>query len=145
MALVFAAAGTLSGCGGDDDDAGGAADMAMGAGGAGGAGDGVPAEFADLSNPFDGDADAIAAGAMMYPQCAACHGATGEGSMAFMPPATDFTINQSAWTDGYLFWRVRTGAMSGPDGSVMTAYPESALSDDQLWQVISYVRTFGAE
>lgn len=141
--VVFAMAlaiGGLSGCGGDDDDA---ADMAMGAGGEGGGGDDIPAEFADLSNPFNGDADALAAGQTLYGACAGCHGSDGAGSPAFVPPATDFTGDQSAWTDGYLFWRIRTGAASGPAGSVMPAY-EASQTEDETWQVITYLRSFGS-
>lgn len=121
--------------------------MAMGeggAGGAGGAGDGVPAEFADLSNPFDGDADAASAGQAIYDgTCASCHGADGTGGPQFSPAATDFTIDQSAWTDGRLFWRIRTGAASGPTGSIMPAY-DSTQSEDETWQVITYLRTLGS-
>ena len=137
LALVFAAVG-LTGCGGEDDDGGGA-DMAMGEGG------GVPAEFADLSNPFNGDADARTAGQAIYDMaCAVCHGADGTGGPQFNPAASDFTIDQSVWTDGYLFWRVRSGPEGGPSGSIMPAYSGSQ-SEDQSWQVITYIRSLGAQ
>lgn len=100
----------------------------------------VPAPFTDLTNPFDGDADAVAAGETVYGQCAGCHGSMGEGSDIFMPPAPSAgTIN--GLQDDYLFWRIRTGGMTGPDGSAMPAYPEDQLSDDEVWQVISYFRS----
>ena len=131
-ALALAPTLGLSGCGGDEDDGGGDAEVSGG----------IPAEFADLSNPFNGDADAAAAGEAIYAACAACHGADGAGGPQFNPPATDFTVTQSTWTDGYLFWRIRTGAATGPAGSVMPAYP--AQSEDETWQVITYLRSFGS-
>ncbi|MGK0358921.1 MAG: nitrite reductase/ring-hydroxylating ferredoxin subunit [Bradymonadia bacterium] len=101
----------------------------------------VPESYRGLTNPFDGDADAITAGETVYGQCAGCHGSEGEGSEAFMPPATAFNGDNSVYADDYLFWRIRTGGMSGPEGSVMGAYPESSLPDDQVWQIISYLRS----
>jgi mono/diheme cytochrome c family protein len=99
----------------------------------------VPSEYADLTNPFADDADAIVQGETVYAQCAGCHGANGEGTAISDPPPTAFNLDQSAWSDGYLFWRLREGGASGPSGSIMPAYPESSLSDDQVWQVISYL------
>jgi mono/diheme cytochrome c family protein len=144
LALIFAAAGALSGCGGDEDDMADMADMAVGEGGAGGGDSNVPAEFADLSNPLNDDADALTAGREIYDgACAACHGITGTGGPQFNPASTDFTVDQSAWTDGYLFWRTRTGAASGPAGSIMPAY-DGTQSEDETWQVITYLRSFGS-
>ena len=101
----------------------------------------VPAEYADLTNPFADDAEAIAQGEVVYAQCAGCHGSNGEGTQISDPPPTAFDVDQSNWSDGYLFWRLREGGASGPSGSIMPAYPESSLSDDQVWQVISYLRS----
>lgn len=101
----------------------------------------VPAPFTDLTNPFDvSDPDVIAAGETVYAQCAGCHGAMGEGSTAFMPPAPSAAVLDGL-KDDYLFWRLRTGGMTGPEGSIMPAYSEDQLSDDQLWQVISFLRS----
>ncbi|MCA9525035.1 MAG: Rieske 2Fe-2S domain-containing protein [Myxococcales bacterium] len=100
---------------------------------------GIPPEFADLVNPFAGDPAAVSAGEALYQQCVACHGAAGEGSELFMPPASAFNVDQSEWTDGYLFWRIRTGADGGPPFSVMVAYPN--LSDDETWQLVTFLRS----
>ncbi len=43
-------------------------------------------------------------------------------------------------SDGYLFWRVSKGGAMEPFNSAMPAW-ESGLTDEQRWQVISYVRT----
>lgn len=102
----------------------------------------VPEPFRGLENPFSpADAEAVAAGETVWGQCAGCHGADGEGSDLFTPPAVAFNNDNSTYADDYLFWRIRTGGMSGPDGSAMPAYPESALSDDEVWQVISFLRS----
>lgn len=43
-------------------------------------------------------------------------------------------------SDGYLFWRVSKGGVIDPFNSAMPAW-ESALTEDQRWEVISYIRT----
>lgn len=102
----------------------------------------VPEPFRDTTNPFAGDADAVAAGETIWGQCAGCHGTSGEGSG---PPINGpaFDGDTSSYADDYLFWRIRTGGATGPDGSLMPAYPESQLSDDEVWQVITYLRSLG--
>ena len=85
----------------------------------------------------------MAAGETVWAQCAGCHGIEGEGGPSFTPPATAFNGDNSGYADDYLFWRIRTGGATGPAGSIMGPYPESQLPDDQLWQVISYLRSLG--
>ena len=136
LALLLALGAVACDDGGDD----GGADM-MTAGAGGGGDDSVPAEYRDLTNPLAGDADAATAGQAQYDgTCATCHGADGTGGPQFMPAATDFTQDQSGATDGYYFYRIREGADGGPDGSIMPAY--DAYSDDEVWQLITYLRTF---
>ena len=43
-------------------------------------------------------------------------------------------------SDGYLFWILTEGAMSGQVSSSMPAYGET-LSEDEVWEVISFLRT----
>ncbi|MGB3713137.1 MAG: hypothetical protein WA996_01790, partial [Candidatus Promineifilaceae bacterium] len=43
-------------------------------------------------------------------------------------------------SDGYLFWRVSKGGYLEPFNSHMPPW-ESWLTEEQRWQVISYVRT----
>lgn len=105
----------------------------------------VPEPYRDLSNPFAADdAEALAAGEQVWAQCAGCHGAAGEGNDAFGDPKpTAFNGGTAGYADDHLFWRIRTGAMSGPEGSIMPAYSAEQLSDDQVWQVITYLRSLG--
>ena len=106
------------------------------------AGSQVPAEFRDLVNPL-GDPSSAEEGRALYDSyCASCHGAGGVGTdLPFNPPPTAFTSDPRAseWTDGYLFWRIKKGE-GGPAGSSMSAY-ESLLTDDQIWKIVSYLRT----
>ena len=106
------------------------------------AGSQVPAEFRDLVNPL-GDPSSAEEGRALYDSyCASCHGAGGVGTdLPFNPPPTAFASDPHAseWTDGYLFWRIKKGE-GGPAGSSMSAY-ESLLSDDQIWKIVSYLKT----
>ena len=102
----------------------------------------IPEEYRGKVNPFaNDDADALAAGETVWAQCTACHGAQGQGNEAI--GATAFDGDTSAYADDYLFWRLRTGAATGPAGSVMPAYSEDQLSDTEVWQVITYLRSLG--
>jgi mono/diheme cytochrome c family protein len=111
----------------------------------------APDEFASLTNPFAGEADAIAAGKELYvTNCVSCHGLEGAGDGAAAEaldpkPANlgDATM-MTTLTDGYLFWRVSKGGAMEPFNSAMIAW-EGALSEEQRWQVISYVRTFSEQ
>ena len=102
----------------------------------------IPEEYRDLVNPFPADdPDALAAGEVVWAQCSGCHGAEGQGNEAIS--ATAFNGDNSAYADDYLFWRLRTGGATGPAGSIMPAYSEDQLSDTELWQVITYLRSLG--
>ena len=112
-------------------------------GGAGGGEGGVPSEYRDLVNPFADDPDAAGRGEADYVNCVGCHGAEGVGGPALMPPATAFNLDQSEWTDGYLFWRIKEGGAGGPAGTSMPAFG-SFMSDEQMWQLVSYIRSLGS-
>ncbi|MCB1185156.1 cytochrome c, partial [bacterium] len=90
-----------------------------------------------------GDAAALTAGEAVYAgSCASCHGAAGAGDgLVSDPPPTDFTAGDEERCDGLMFWRISTGAATGPAGSIMAAYG-GALTDDQIWQVVTFLRTF---
>jgi mono/diheme cytochrome c family protein len=107
-----------------------------------------PADFADLTNPVTADHEAIEAGEVTYNNlCASCHGNTGEGdgpastALDPKPAALSDGMMMNGLSDGYLFWRVSKGGAMEPFNSAMPAW-EGALTEEQRWQVISYVRTF---
>ncbi|MCA9543105.1 MAG: Rieske 2Fe-2S domain-containing protein [Myxococcales bacterium] len=107
--------------------------------------DPTPEPFRSMESPFArDDAAALAAGEQVWnTTCAGCHGPAGEGTDFLTPPATVFASGSDNYSDGYLFWRLRTGGATGPQGSIMPAYSEAQLSDEQVWQVITYLRSLG--
>lgn len=85
---------------------------------------------------FEGNADSV--------NCAICHGKKGDGRGAlaaqYDPPPRNFacakTIN--GVPDGQLFWIIRFGS----PGTAMP--PHKALKDEQVWQLILYLRQLAA-
>jgi len=99
----------------------------------------VPSEFAGQTNPLG--ADAAAAGAEVFKiNCESCHGVQGHGdgpvSSALDPAPKNLAELQTTAGDDYLYWRVNTGK----EGTAMVAW-KGILTDEQIWQVISFVRT----
>jgi mono/diheme cytochrome c family protein len=110
-----------------------------------------PDEFAGLTNPFAGDADAIAEGKVIFEdKCQECHGAEGVGdgprSVNLNPKPVDLSDGtvMANRSDGYIFWRVTKGGLMEPFNSGMRAF-EMSLTEEQRWQVISYIRTFSEQ
>ncbi len=105
----------------------------------------VPAEYKDKQMPAGWwtDEKVIASGKEMYDgkksldvNCAACHGLNGMPVLTGTRDLRDASlVNQ--WSDGYWFWRISDGV---PD-TAMTAWKEK-LSEEEIWQVIAYARTF---
>ena len=99
----------------------------------------VPAEFAGHTNPLG--ADASTAGAEVFKNnCVACHGEQGHGDgpagAALNPRPKNLLELAAIVGDDYLFWRVSTGK----EGTSMVAW-KGVLTDEQIWQVISFIRT----
>lgn len=99
----------------------------------------VPSEFAGKTNPLG--ADAAAAGATMFKvNCESCHGPQGHGDgpagVVLDPAPKNLAELQTTAGDDYLFWRISTGK----EGTAMVAW-KGVLTDEQIWQVISHIRT----
>ena len=110
-----------------------------------------PAEYADLTNPFVDDQEAVEAGEVIYKaNCAACHGAEGAGdgpaAEALDPKPSNLADvhMMEELSDGYLFWRVSEGGAFEPFNSGMPAWKQ-ILSEDEHWQVISFIRALGED
>lgn len=105
----------------------------------------VPEAYQALSNPFANDPDQIAAGELLYEaNCAACHGITGEGdgpaSDGLNPPPGNLALKHPNMGDPYMFWRISEGGLMEPFGSIMPGW-RGLLDENEIWQIISYIRT----
>ncbi|MFZ1266569.1 MAG: cytochrome c [Anaerolineae bacterium] len=105
----------------------------------------VPAPYAGLSSPVKADAESLTRGAAVFTaNCATCHGDGGMGdgpagvSLNPVPAAVAHTSQMMG--DDYLFWRISEGGVS-----FTTAMPvwKEALTEQQRWDVINYVRALG--
>jgi len=84
-------------------------------------------------NPLAARADAAASGRRVYDQtCQSCHGPAGQGERA---PALDRGTFTHGSEDGDLFHTIRAGV----PGSQMPPFPR--LTDEQIWQLVSYIRS----
>lgn len=108
-----------------------------------------PESYAKLTNPLADNAEAATSGKTIFEtQCAACHGAQGRGdgpaAAALNPQPANLADRKmlESLSDGYLFWRVSEGGAMAPFNSAMPAW-KATLSEEQRWQVISYVRLLG--
>ena len=90
-----------------------------------------------LTNPHEGDANAIATGAKLFVayNCIDCHGADGSGAMG--PSLAD-----GRWHFGGAPAEVFESIYQGrPEG--MPAWG-SLISEDQVWMLVTYVRSLSA-
>lgn len=94
---------------------------------------------ADQANPFDWeDAGTIQEGQALYlVQCAMCHGPDGSGGLPQTPDFTSVEINDVLMADpGPRFCSVTEGL------GIMPAFGTS-LTDEERWQVITYMGSLG--
>lgn len=108
----------------------------------------APQVFLKLKNPVPLNDKTLKAGEKIFQlqgkpiTCKTCHGEKGDGiaesGFESTPPPRNFTCAETmeALPDGQLFWIIRNGS---PNTS-MFAFP--GLSDDQVWQLVHYIRRF---
>ncbi len=106
----------------------------------------APEEYYTRVNPLaSGNASTRAAEAIFQgdagsANCALCHGKRGNGkgplSGQYDPPPRNFACAQTinGVPDGQLFWIIRFGS----PGTGMPPHP--SLKDDEVWQMVSYLR-----
>jgi len=102
----------------------------------------APPEYDGYANPIKADGDSIAKGKAVYlKNCFLCHGEKGDGKG---PSAGTMPVKPSAFTDkmvqsqseGSLAFKILSGR--GP----MPAWAP-ILQEDEVWNVINYIRQFG--
>jgi mono/diheme cytochrome c family protein len=100
----------------------------------------VPANFKSMKNPVAmGDASTKAGLALYTKNCASCHGKTGLGDGVKARTLKDFPGDFSkavfqSLSDGDIFYRTKTGKGDMPKY-------EGKLADDDIWNVVNYLRT----
>jgi mono/diheme cytochrome c family protein len=100
----------------------------------------IPDSFKSMKNPVaQSDASTKAGLAVFTKNCASCHGNAGLGDGVKARTLKDFPGNFSkadfqSLADGDIFYRTKTGRGEMPkyDGK---------LSDDDIWNVVNYIRT----
>jgi mono/diheme cytochrome c family protein len=96
----------------------------------------VPADFHSRTNPYAGQADAIAGGGKLFADhCAKCHGndAMGTGKK---PSLRSERVQKEA-TEGDIFWLLKNGNL----GKGMPTW--SSIPEPSRWQIVAYVRSLG--
>lgn len=104
-----------------------------------------PEEYTGKFNPYEDLPEAIAEGEILYrANCLSCHGLTGEGdgpaSGGLDPPPQNLAARQTNLSDAYLFWRISEGGLMEPFNSLMPGW-KGLMDEEEIWQVISYIRT----
>ena len=111
----------------------------------------APDEFLELKNPLEATPQNILAGKTLFhvdaepSACRVCHGISGNGLGILFhrvePKPRDFTCIQTMdnLPDGQLFWIIKNGS----PGTAMPSF--SYLEDEQVWQLILYLRSFSRE
>ncbi|MDZ4733582.1 MAG: cytochrome c [Nitrospirota bacterium] len=103
------------------------------------------------TNPFEATSENIEKGKALFHGkafCVTCHGKDGKGLGADIEPGIvkgplprNFTDKdwQAARTDGELFWILKNGSK----GTAMAPFIPLVLTEEEAWQVLRYVRSFG--
>src|SRR5437867_232802 len=93
----------------------------------------TPSTTGPASNPFAGDPKAITQGAVLFRQeCVFCHGVAARGGMR----GPDLTTG--SWSHGGSDADLAATISGGVTG---TAMPPNKLTDDEVRQIIAYLRT----
>ena len=99
----------------------------------------VPTEYAGFTNPLGEDAAQAGAEAFRT-NCEMCHGPQGHGDGpaggSLEPKPGNLAQIQTRAEDDYLFWRIS----EGKPGTSMVAW-KGILTEEQIWQVIVFIRT----
>ena len=109
----------------------------------------TPKEFLTMQNPLPLNDKNLKSGEKLFQEkakpiaCKSCHGVTGNGEgdpdFESTPSARNFTCaaTMNKLPDGQLFWIIKNGSKN----TSMFAF--SDLSDNQIWQLVHYIRAFG--
>ncbi|KMP11278.1 hypothetical protein UR09_03820 [Candidatus Nitromaritima sp. SCGC AAA799-A02] len=111
----------------------------------------APGSFLSKANPLKPAPENISAGKLLYEKkakplpCVQCHGVNGNGvgklAKGMTPHPRNFACQETMKKipDGQLFWVIKNGSK----GTGMMGF--KLLKDNQIWQLILYIRGFGGE
>jgi mono/diheme cytochrome c family protein len=100
------------------------------------------ADAANVKNPVAATPESVAAGKQIYQtKCAPCHGTNGEGGLGNdlipgAPSLIDATWDHGS-SDGAIFDNIKNGV--SPDFNMIPWNDQ--LKDDQIWNVVNYLRS----
>ena len=109
----------------------------------------APQNFLSLQNPLPLNDKNLKSAEKLFQEktkpiaCKFCHGVTGNGEsdpdFESTPSARNFTCaaTMDKLPDGQLFWIIKNGSKN----TSMFAFAD--LSDNQVWQLVHYIRAFG--
>jgi mono/diheme cytochrome c family protein len=107
----------------------------------------IPPDANTATNPMTGNPQAVAAGKQLYEKnCQRCHGPAGRGDGPDADPDNqqDMDLTQARRgprnPDGVVFYKVWNGRARPK----MPSFKDD-LSQDQVWQIVSYVQTLRAK
>ena len=100
----------------------------------------VASHAEEQPNPVSPTDENLIAGGEVYNElCARCHGTPRRGpsvlGASFYPPAPQFPVQASAYTEGELFWIVKHGIRN----TGMPAWGR-LLTDQDIWKVVAVLR-----
>lgn len=106
----------------------------------------APEPIRSTPNPLPKNRNVITEGRALYegavkPACALCHGRKGDGrgmlSAQFDPRPRNFACRETVKgiPDGQLFWIIENGS----PGTAMPHFGDK-LTDEQIWQLVHYLR-----
>lgn len=90
----------------------------------------------DGKNPYNGNADAIAAGKALFDDdCQSCHASDGTGGMG-PSLVDDVYVNERANTDVGMFEIIHSGA-----SGAMRSFADRGVTQDQILKIIAYIHS----
>ena len=104
----------------------------------------VPDEYVEMVSPVEADKSSISEGKTLYKQhCKLCHGKDGQGdgyqAKNLQVDPSDLTLeDMDVQKDGELFYKIKTGRDEMHSFKVV-------LSENDIWNLINYIRTFYSE
>jgi mono/diheme cytochrome c family protein len=102
----------------------------------------VPDAAKKAKNPVKSDDESLKAGKALWAKhCKSCHGTTGKGdgpkSRELDTPVGDLSEEKfQAHSDGEIFYKTKEGRDDMPS-------IKKKMDDDEIWQVVNYMRTYG--